>query len=221
MPSHYFWRKDLSKYTLKSFDSADEVVADTNATDQLKYDGNGTTYTLVTTGHTQTLTNKTLTSPTINSASGSGQVITESGILTENGAATSYTLSFTIPAGAILHNIRVIPKVLWNGTSASLDVGDTADPNGYFASVDLKATDLLVGEVLASANDDLWGGKNGAYLNATSGQRGPTSTNFGQYYAAGSTITAVVTPGAADGTAGRTVVEVEYTIPTTVTQVTV
>lgn len=169
----------------------------------------------------QTLTNKTLTSPVINGASGAGAVVTLAGVLTENGAATSYTLTFPIPAGAILHNVRVIPQVLWNGTSASLKVGDTADDDGYFVGVDLKATDLLVGEVLSAEDGDLWGGKNGAYLVAASGRRGPTSSNFGQYYLAGSNITAIVTPGAADGSAGRTVVEVEYSIPTAVAQVAV
>ena len=199
--------------------------------------GSGTTEVqIVDASSAQTITNKTLTSPTItgatlttatltspvlNDATGTGQIITKSGILTENGAATSYTLTFTIPATAILHNIRVIAKALWNGTSASLKVGDTADDDGYFASVNVKATDLLVNEVLSAEDGDLWGGRNGAYLVAATGQRGPTTTNFGQYYEAGSNITAIVTPGAADGTLGRTVVEVEYSIPTAVAQVVV
>lgn len=176
---------------------------------------------LVDTTSTQTLSGKTLTSPVINGATGGGTVITKSCLLTENGAGTSYTATFAIPAGAVLHNIRVIAQALWNGTSASLKVGDTADDDGYFVGVDLKATDLLVGEVLSAEDGDLWGGKNGAYLVAASGRRGPTSSNFGQYYAAGSNITAIVTPGAADGSAGRTLVEVEYSIPTAVAQVTV
>lgn len=186
-----------------------------------KFNAAGTIKTLADTSTAQTLTNKTLTSPVINGASGAGAVVTLAGVLTENGAATSYTLTFPIPAGAILHNVRVIPQVLWNGTSASLKVGDTADDDGYFVGVDLKATDLLVGEVLSAEDGDLWGGKNGAYLVAATGRRGPTSSNFGQYYLAGSNITAIVTPGAADGSAGRTVVEVEYSIPTAVAQVTV
>ena len=141
--------------------------------------------------------------------------------LTENGAATSYTASFVIPPGAILVDIRVIARVLWNGTSASLKVGDTADDDGFFTGVNLKATDLLVNEVLSLTEESLWGGKNGAYLVSATGQRGPTTSNFGLSYVAGSTITAIVTPGAADGTAGRTDIVIVYALPTTVTQVVV
>lgn len=169
----------------------------------------------------QTLTNKTLTSPVLNGASGAGQVVTKSVLLTENGAGTSYTGTIAIPAGAVVQHVRVIAQALWNGTSASLNVGDTASGSGYFSGVNLKATDLLVGEVLDTSDESLWGGKNGAYLVSATGQRGPTSSNFGQYYAAGSNIVAVVTPGAADGSAGRTLVVVEYTIPTAVAQVAV
>lgn len=164
---------------------------------------------------------QTLTNKTINGATGTGQVITKSCLLTENGAATSYTATFALPAGAVLHNIRVIAQALWNGTSASLKVGDTAVGDGYFIGVNLKAVDLLVNEVLSVEDGDLWGGKNGAYLVAATGQRGPTASNFGQYYAAGSNIIAVVTPGAADGSTGRTLIEVEYSVPVAVAQVAV
>lgn len=197
------------------------VDSDDNILKMIPAGSGSTEVQIIDESKTQTLTNKTLTSPVINGATGGGQVITKSCRFVENGAATSYTASFVIPAGAILHNIRVIAEVLWNGTSASLKVGDTADDDGYFVGVDLKATDLLVGEVLSAEDGDLWGGKNGVYLVAATGRRGPTSTNFGQYYAAGTTITAVVTPGAADGSAGRTVVEVEYSVPTNVAQVVV
>lgn len=185
--------------------------------------GSGTTEVqVIDASTTQSITGaKTFTSPVLNAATGTGQVITKSCLLTEASAATSYTATFAIPAGAVLHNIRVIAQALWNGTSATLKVGDTADDDGYFIGVNVKATDLLVNEVLSVEDGDLWGGKNGAYLVAATGQRGPTATNFGQYYAAGSNITAIVTPGAADGTLGRTLVEVEYSIPTSVTQVAV
>jgi hypothetical protein len=141
--------------------------------------------------------------------------------LTENGAATSYTASFVIPPGAILLDIQVIGRVLWDGTSASLKVGDAADDDGYFAGVNLKATDLVIGEMLSISEESLWGGKNGAYLVSATGRRGPTSSNFSLSYVAGGTITAIVTPGAADGSAGRTDVVVVYALPTTVSQVTV
>lgn len=216
MAEHYLQRYDLSKYTLKSFARADELCADSNASDQLKYNANGTVLTLADTSTVQTLTNKIITSP-----SGTGVYVTKSVLFTENGAGTSYTGTIPIPAGAVLTHVRVIGEVLWNGTSASLSVGDTASGTGYFSAVNLKATDLLIGEVLDSSDESLWGGKNGAYLVSATGQRGPTTSNFGQAYVAGSNIVGVVTPGAADGTAGRTLLVVEYVIPTAIAQVTV
>ena len=42
-----------------------------------------------------------------------------------------------------------------------MDVGDVADPNGYYAAINLKATDLLAGESISFA---LAGGKAGAYI---------------------------------------------------------
>jgi hypothetical protein len=187
-----------------------------SADDKLKFiDDNGTNVrAVVTEDQVQTLSNKTFTAP-----AGTGLMVTKSGVLTENGAGTSYTLTIPVPAGAVVHSIQVIAQALWNGTSAALDVGDTADPNGYFAAVNLKATDLLVGEVLDHAHSALWGGKEGAYLVAATGQRGPAATNFGRYYAAGSNITFVVTPGAADGSQGRTLCLVSYSIGETIAQV--
>lgn len=187
--------------------------------------GSTTTYSaggsIVGSTATQTLTNKTLTSPALTAPSGTGFTVTRVGTLTENGAATSYTITVAIPAGAILEDILVIPRVLWNGTSASLTVGDTASANGFFTATNLKATDLLVGEVLSITDESLWGGVNGAYLVAATGRRGPTSSNFGLSYVAGSNINFVVTPGAADGTLGRTDCVVRYHTGVAVTQVTV
>ena len=86
MAIHYLQRFDLSKYTLKSFASANEVCCDTNATDQLKYDGNGTTYTVITDTHTQTLTNKTI----------SGTVDSDLKVLAATQTFTSNTVAATI-----------------------------------------------------------------------------------------------------------------------------
>lgn len=151
----------------------------------------------------------------------SGVVVSKSARLVENGAGTSYTATIPVPAGSVLHSVKLIAEVLWNGTSASAKVGDTADDDGYFTGVNLKATDLLVGEVLDHAHSTLWGGKEGAYIVAATGRRGPTSANFGMYYAAGSNITCIVTPGAADGSAGRTVLSVTYSVGEVISQVAV
>lgn len=168
-----------------------------------------------------TITTPSMTSPTITGNATSGVMVSKTVRFVEAAAGTSYTGTIPIPAGATVHSIKLIAEVLWNGTSATAKVGDTADDDGYFIGVNLKATDLLVGEVLETQSSTSWGGKEGAYLVAASGRRGPTSSNFGAYYAAGSNITCIVTPGAADGTAGRTVFTVTYSVGEVIAQVAV
>lgn len=191
--------------------------------DLLKFkDDGGTVRSLVSANQTQTLTNKTLTAPVLVAPSGSGSsglMITKSGILTELTGDGTYAITIPIPALATIHDIRVVAEALWTAaTSAALNVGDTADADGYFAAVDLKATDLAIGEVLSSMHGDLWGGKNGAYLVAATGQRGPVATNFGPYYKAGSNIVFSCAKVGA-GTAGRTHVSVTYSIGEVIAQV--
>jgi hypothetical protein len=75
-------------------------------------------------------------------------------------AAGVYSGSFEVPVGATLIDVIVHGVALWTaGTSATLIVGDTADDNGFYDAVNLKATDLLAGESLSFA---LSGGKYGA-----------------------------------------------------------
>lgn len=143
-----------------------------------------------------------------------GLLITKVVAFTENATSTTHTGTIAIPAGAWLHGVRVVNQALWGGGTATMKVGDTADDDGYFIGVDLKATDLLVGEVLDTHSSTLWGGKEGAYLVAASGRRGPTSTNFGEYYAAGSNITGIITVGTPAVTTGRTFMLVTYSVGT-------
>jgi hypothetical protein len=131
----------------------------------------------------------------------SGNLITKVVTFTEDATSTTHTGSVVLPATAWLHNIQVLSSVLW-----------TADDDGYFTGIDLKATDLLVGEVLDTTPSTSWGGKEGAYLVAATGRRGPAATNFAKYYAAGSTITGVVTVGTPATTAGRTFMAVTYSV---------
>jgi hypothetical protein len=141
-----------------------------------------------------------------------GNIITKVVSFTEDATSTTHTGSVVLPPTAWLHNIQVLSSVLWTGGTAVMKVGDTADDDGYFIGVDLKATDLLVGEILDTSPSTSWGGKEGAYLVAASGRRGPTSSNFAKYYAAGSTITGVVTVGTPATTAGRTFMAVSYSV---------
>ena len=161
-------------------------------------------------------TSPTLLSP---STSSTGIVLTRRVAYTENATNTLHTGTVTLPAGSWLHNIEVTSSVLWTGGTATMKVGDTADDDGFFVGIDLKATDLLVGEVLSIANSTNWGGKEGAYLVAATGRRGPTSTNFGTYYAAGSDIKGIVTVGTPATTAGRTWMSVTFSIGTAVAAV--
>lgn len=119
---------------------------------------------------------------------------------TEAGAGT-YTGGVVVPAGATIVDVIVTAVALWDAaTSAALKVGDT-DDDGFYAAVDLKATDLLAGESLSFAQA---GGKGGAYLTATHGN--------GRYSASQRTINGIVTSVGA-GTAGRTRMTVVYSKP--------
>lgn len=120
---------------------------------------------------------------------------------TEDGAGT-YTGSVTVPANATILDIVVDGVALWAaGTSATMTVGDAGNASGYYAAVNLKATDLLAGESISFA---LAGGKAGAYIaNSQVSPRFSTSAR---------TISGVVTSVGA-GTTGRTRMTVLYALP--------
>ena len=82
-------------------------------------------------------------------AAGPNTVMAESLYFVETGAGV-YSGSITVPANTLLVDVIVHAEALWAaGTSAALIVGETADPNGLFDAVDLKATDLLAGESIS------------------------------------------------------------------------
>lgn len=146
---------------------------------------------------------------------GASPVYVQGVAFVEASAGTSYTATVEIPAGALVHDVGFTTTVLWDGTSASLIIGDDDDPNGWFVATNLKATNLLVGEVLSAADDGTWGGLEGAYL-TSAGRRGRVTAGVdsGWYYGAASEVIFLVTPGAADGTAGRSFGWVKYSVPT-------
>jgi hypothetical protein len=149
---------------------------------------------------------------------GSGVVQSRTVAYVENATNTLHTGTVPIPAGAWVHDILITNQALWTATGAvTMKVGDTADDDGYFTGVDMKATDLAVGEVLSMKQgsidtDGMWGGKQGAYLVAATGRRGPVATNFGMYYAAGSNITGIITVGTPATAVGRTFMNVTYSV---------
>lgn len=123
---------------------------------------------------------------------------------TETTGAGTYTGSVTLPAGATLHDIIVNGVALWTATtSAAMDVGDVTDPNGYYAGINLKATDLLAGESISFA---LAGGKAGAYI--ANSQVSP------RYSATERVISGIIVTDGAAGNAGRTRMTVVFSLPT-------
>jgi hypothetical protein len=129
-----------------------------------------------------------------------GPVIAEEVTFTETAGAGTYTGSVVIPGGVTLLDVIISGVALWTATtSATMNVGDAATANGFYAAVDLKATDLLAGETLSFAAA---GGKGGAYL--------PGTHVLGRYNANGRTISGVITTVGAAGDAGRTRMLVVY-----------
>lgn len=130
-------------------------------------------------------------------------IVVEERTFTETAGAGVYTGSVTVPAGATLLDIIVNGVALWdNAGTAAMDVGDGTDPNGYYAGINVKATDLLAGESISFA---LAGGKAGAYI--ANSQVSP------RYSATERTISGVITTSSTGGTAGRTRMLVVYALP--------
>lgn len=123
---------------------------------------------------------------------------------TETSGAGTYTGSVTIPAGATIHDIIVNGVALWDNAGAcTLKVGDVADDDGYYTAVNLKATDLLAGESISFA---LAGGKAGAYI--ANSQVSPL------YSATARVISGIVITASTGGSAGRTRMQVIWSVPT-------
>ena len=134
------------------------------------------------------------------------QVVAEEVTFTETTGAGTYTGSVTVPAGATIIDIKIISTALWTAaSSATMKVGDVADDDGWFTGINLKATDLLVGEEI---NFVQTGGKEGAYLNLTTGARSAA------YSASARVVSGIVTTVGASGSAGRSRMLVIYVLPT-------
>lgn len=119
----------------------------------------------------------------------------------ETGGAATYTGSVVVPAGATLLDIRIRSTALWDNAGAvTMKVGE-ADDDGWFIGINLKATDLLVGEEI---NFDNTGGKEGAYLVTATGLRSAA------YSATARTISGIITTASTGGSAGRTRMLVIY-----------
>jgi len=123
---------------------------------------------------------------------------------TEKTGAGVYTGSVVLPTGSTLIDVQVQSTALWDtATSATMKVGDAADDDGFYTGIDLKATDLIVGEVIRFESP---GGKQGAYIVTATGE-------LNSYSANARTISGVITTVGATGSAGRTRMLVIYVTP--------
>jgi hypothetical protein len=133
-------------------------------------------------------------------------VLSQEATYVETGAG-QYTGSVTVPAGSTILDIEIRSTNLWGAaTSALMDVGDVATPAGWYSQINLKATDLLVGEVIRFGST---GGKEGTYLVTATGAQNAS-------YNAGPVVISGVITSVGAGTTGRTRMLVTYTTPTPV-----
>lgn len=136
-------------------------------------------------------------------ASDAYPVVMASVLFTETAGAGTYTGTISLPAGSRIIDIGVDGIALWTAaTSASMIVGDGADNDGFFVATNLKATDLLAGEI---NNIEHPGGLAGAYI---------ASEQRVLYSAAARDVIGVVTTVGGSGTAGRTRLYVAYATAT-------
>lgn len=162
------------------------------------------------TGDTLRSTSPSAITPVITGNGGSGFTVAKTALFTEDATSLTHTATITIPAGATLIDIIVVPQVLWTGGTAAFTCGDANAATGWFTSADLKATDLILGERLQASNANNWGGVNGAYL-TTAGRFGQQSTTMiGGYCPTAYSVIGVVTVGTPATTAGRTRMTVLY-----------
>jgi len=133
------------------------------------------------------------------------KILSQSVLFTEAGAGT-YNGVINLPAGAVIQDIIVHAIALWAAaTSAGMIVGDAADPNGFYETIDLKATDLLAAESISFA---FAGGKQGADLDVCG-----TGFHVRRRYLAGARVITGTVASVGAGTTGRTLMTVIYTVP--------
>jgi len=132
-------------------------------------------------------------------AGSAGGVIVKSRHFTESGAAGTYTATVAVPSYATVLDVRWSNQALWTaGTSATLNVGDTEDADGYFDAVDVKAAPIADVNGAGGISCFLKDTGAGVYAGLT------------KHLPAGTTITATVVTVGTSGTAGRSRLTVVY-----------
>jgi len=158
------------------------------------------------------LHNITATASEINKCDGISatayQTVMEMVTFKESNGAGTYTGTITVPAHSIVLDVVWKNVKLWTAsTSATLNVGDADDTDGYFASVDLKtepAEATSTSPVSWSSFQSDAGGKAGAYA------------GLQKYSTSAQTITATVVTVGSTGEVGESYLFVIYSTPTAV-----
>lgn len=121
-------------------------------------------------------------------------------------AAGTYEWAVALEAGTIIHNIGLIAEAVWDAaTSASMEVGIVGDDEDtFFTAVDLKATDLTLGQSVDFAKT---GGVEGASASGT-------ATHWDDRYSGSTRTVSFTAVSVGAGTAGRTIAYIEYSVPT-------
>lgn len=191
---------------------------------------NVTSDPFVTEGGTQTLTNKTLTSPAVTGQTGSlsspvitspsGAVTCLEALFTQVAGNKTHTATFSIPAGATILDIWITNTVVWNSdTSATMKIG-LVDDDCFFTALDVK-TVPGAGKSINLAWPGNVGGASVPEIDGGAGNQQLGATNGFFYNASAASLAAVITDVNVSGTNGRTRVTVLYSLPSTVVSPTV
>ncbi len=130
-----------------------------------------------------------------------GPVFSRAMDFTETAGAGVYTATLVLPSSSVLVNMFVVNRALWTagGSTATLNVRDTATANAYINGVTVHNSNFLTLNALDSWPHIGTGALNNVYPQV--------------YYPSGTTITATITTTGAGGTIGRTTIIVLYTVP--------
>ena len=163
-------------------------------------------------------------SPVDTGNAGTGLIYVKQALFAEDATSVTHTATFTLPAGSTLVDIWAVPIVLWGAAAATLSLGDGNSGTGWLTAINLKATELVLGERIqisqAVATDGSYGGgKEGAYV-TTAGRFGQQTTNvIGGYCPAAYSVIALVNVTTPAVTTGRLMVYVAWMIGESVTPV--
>ncbi len=138
---------------------------------------------------------------------GGGPLVCVERTFTETTGAGTYTATVAIPAGATVLDVIWRNGAVWTATtSATLNVGDDDDSDGYYAAVDLKTAPVA----------DVLGGVGGLSTQASSTGSGDAAGVSGKFCVAARTLTATVVTVGAAGNAGRSRMLVKLCLPVSV-----